>query len=382
MIRSSSHGIVLYRSHPRALPYLYELSGRGCNTESPMLHCPAERGMTAKVIVAWGKCPLYLQKRTSLSAVVMSALCQKRTHALQQIGSGNSFGTSIKRCELSWTGPIERNVLARIRCPLKLEAERIDGTRHRLAPGYKLSGSGFRAGWVHELRIFSRQACRASQSLSPGLHFARDFCSPLSAVGRDLIGDPRTLRTPKLPTFREQCGDETHESPCASAENEGKHLSLTLVGAFVDKDAGGSLGPSRPQIPFPSSHTDKAQIVEIDIAVMTGPYVPEKDRLAEAVVWGLCEGARASDGAAAIVKPISRDVPVGNLSHEDLLAEESDCIEKVPASFDHLVGASKQRRRHFEAERLSSFHIDDQFEASWLLHWQFGGIIAAENTAG
>src|SRR5262249_30803019 len=75
MIRSSSHGIVLYRSHPRALPYLYELSGRGCNTESPMLHCPAERGMTAKVIVAWGKCPLYLQKRTSLSAVVMSALC-------------------------------------------------------------------------------------------------------------------------------------------------------------------------------------------------------------------------------------------------------------------------------------------------------------------
>ena len=40
--------------------------------------------MTAKVIVAWGKCPLYLQKRTSLSAVVMSALCQKRTHALHQ----------------------------------------------------------------------------------------------------------------------------------------------------------------------------------------------------------------------------------------------------------------------------------------------------------
>src|SRR5262249_51524344 len=121
----------------------------------------------------------------------------KADYALQQIGSGNSFGTSIKRCELSWTGPIERNVLARIRCPLKLEAERIDGTRHRLAPGYKLSGSGFRAGWVHELRIFSRQACRASQSLGPGLHFARDFCSPLSTVGRDLIGDPRTLRTPK-----------------------------------------------------------------------------------------------------------------------------------------------------------------------------------------
>ena len=100
----------------------------------------------------------------------------------------------------------------------------------------------------------------------------------------------------------------------------GSNLSLTLVGAFVDKDAGGPFSPSRPQITFPSSHTDKAQIVEIDIAVMSGPDVPEKDRLTEAVVWGLCEGARASDGAAAIVKPISRDVPVGNLSHEDLQA--------------------------------------------------------------
>src|SRR5271165_6961820 len=51
---------------------------------------------------------------------------------------------------------------------------------------------------------------------------------------------------------------------------------------------------------------------------MTGLDVPEQDRLAEAVVRGLGEGARASDGTAAIVKPISRDVPVGNLGHVDL----------------------------------------------------------------
>jgi hypothetical protein len=30
--------------------------------------------------------------------------------------------------ETSWTDPVERDVLARIRRPLKLEAERIDGT--------------------------------------------------------------------------------------------------------------------------------------------------------------------------------------------------------------------------------------------------------------
>jgi hypothetical protein len=105
---------------------------------------------------------------------------------------------------------------------------------------------------------------------------------------------------------------------------------LALVGAFIDEDAGGPLGPSRPQIPFPSSHADKAQTVEIDSAVMTGPDVPEKDRLAKSVVRGLREGAGTSDGAAAIVEPISGDVPVGNLSHEDLQAEEFDCTEKVP----------------------------------------------------
>jgi hypothetical protein len=54
---------------------------------------------------------------------------------------------------------------------------------------------------------------------------------------------------------------------------------------------------------------------------MTGTDVPEENRLAEAVVRGLREGAGASDGAAAIVESITRDVPVGNLGHEHLQAE-------------------------------------------------------------
>jgi hypothetical protein len=56
---------------------------------------------------------------------------------------------------------------------------------------------------------------------------------------------------------------------------------------------------------------------------MTGTDVPEEDRLAEAVVRGLRERAGASDGAAAIVEPITRDVPVGNLSHKDLQVERA-----------------------------------------------------------
>src|SRR6266487_6388197 len=39
-------------------------------------------------------------------------------------------------------------------------------------------------------------------------------------------------------------------------------------------------------------------------------------------------------------------------------------------SFDHLVGASEQRGRHGQAERLSGSKIDDQFKCRWLLERQ------------
>ena len=41
---------------------------------------------------------------------------------------GGHLSSARKRHETSWTGPVERDVLARICRPLKLEAERIDGT--------------------------------------------------------------------------------------------------------------------------------------------------------------------------------------------------------------------------------------------------------------
>ena len=54
-------------------------------------------------------------------------------------------------------------------------------------------------------------------------------------------------------------------------------------------------------------------IVEINISVVTTSDVPEQDRLADAVVRSLGESAGAGDRAAAIIEPISSDLPIWDL---------------------------------------------------------------------
>src|SRR5262252_1186268 len=86
--------------------------------------------------------------------------------------------------------------------------------------------------------------------------------------------------------------------------------------------------------------------------------VPEQNRLAETVVRGLSKGAGARDGAAAIVEPISRDVPAGNFSHERPPFAHPDNMTPTPVvPLAAYVGSGSCGRRRLGKNFLSCCSI-------------------------
>src|SRR5262245_22451637 len=130
--------------------------------------------------------------------------------------------------------------------------------RSPIGPTSQVVRDRSRSQGVHELGIFSRQTRWAGQGLGPGSDFVGDLGSPLSAVGRNLEGDPRTLYAANLSTFGKQCCNDRRKSSDLTAEDARKHFGLALVGALVDENAGSPLCLPRPEIAFPSSDPDEA----------------------------------------------------------------------------------------------------------------------------
>jgi len=48
-------------------------------------------------------------------------------------------------------------------------------------------------------------------------------------------------------------------------------------------------------------------------------------------------------------------------------------------SFDHLVGAGKQRWRHVKAKSLGGFEVNYQLQLGRLLNWQIAGCFASKD---
>jgi hypothetical protein len=51
-------------------------------------------------------------------------------------------------------------------------------------------------------------------------------------------------------------------------------------------------------------------------------------------------------------------------------------------SFDHLVGAARQRQRDRNAERLGGLEVDEELDLGCLLDRQVGWFFALKNAAG
>src|SRR6516165_8130008 len=133
-----------------------------------------------------------------------------------------------------------------------------------------------------------------------------------------------------LPSAGEALVDPAGKAARAAADDCRQCLHLPVVGMVIDIKAGDPSRLSRPEVALPAADPDKAEIVELDAAIMALANVPEQHRFTKAVIWRLRKGAWTGNRAAAVVEPIADNMPARNLAHQAL---RSDAMPQTLAGF-------------------------------------------------
>src|SRR5690242_18652234 len=137
----------------------------------------------------------------------------------------------------------------------------------------------------------------------------------MAEIGRNLIPDFGPFDAAALPPSREALIDPAGEAAGATADDCRQCLHLPVVGMIINKEAGHPCRLSRPQVALPAADPHKTELVELDVAIMALADVPEQHRFTKAVIGRLGKGARARNGAAAVVEPVADDMPARNVAH-------------------------------------------------------------------
>ena len=128
----------------------------------------------------------------------------------------------------------------------------------------------------------------------------------------------RPLDSALMSTFGKKRRHLRRKPADPSLKNQRKRLGLARVGALIDEEASSSLGLPRPEITVPPTNPHETETVEIDVTIVAAFDVPEENGLAKAIVRGLRESAGTCNRAAAVVEPISADVPLWDIGHDPL----------------------------------------------------------------
>jgi hypothetical protein len=96
-----------------------------------------------------------------------------------------------------------------------------------------------------------------------------------------------------------------------ATENIRNRPRLSVARSVVDNYASAPQRIVGPKVSLKISYYGYAEIIEFNVIEMTFPDMPEKNELTKVVVRGLSERAGTGNRAAAVVEPITLDVPIG-----------------------------------------------------------------------